>query len=167
MLSVGFARLVFIQFFGSRVPPTTSIQKIGFPGQVSRNGGPREDRISRDSQSPFEKRSLKRPSITEAPPCLNFEGIFSTSGGGHGRCTTRHPFVRNPDQCAPRGDSRAGARPPTTSSAVFRPIFRIEGAADHLDPEDWIPVTCGSGMPRFSQHTQPRFHDIVNTCPRS
>src|SRR5947207_12072245 len=30
MLSVGFARLVFIQFFGSRVPPTTSIQKIGF-----------------------------------------------------------------------------------------------------------------------------------------
>src|SRR5438034_7323277 len=66
----------------------------------------------------------------------------------------------------PRGDSRAGARPPT-SSAVFRPIFRIEGDADHFDPEDWIPVTCGSGIPRFSRHTQPRFHDIVNTCPRS
>ena len=29
----------------------------------------------------------------------------------------------------------------------FYPIFRIEGAADHLDPEDWIPVACGSGMP--------------------
>src|SRR5437867_4128413 len=47
----------------------------------------------------------------------------------------------------PRGDSRAGARPPT-SSAVFRPIFRIEGAADHLDPEDWIQVRndCSRSM---------------------
>jgi len=32
-------------------------------------------------------------------------------------------------------------------SIGFHPIFRIEGAADHLDPEDWIPVACGSGMP--------------------
>ena len=109
---------------------------------------------------PFRKALSKTPQHHGSPPCLNFEG----SPPWHGRCATRHPFVRNPDQCAPRGDSRAGARPPTTSSAVFRPIFRIEGAADHLDPEDWIPVTCGSGMPRFSRHTQTRFHDIVNTC---
>ena len=25
--------------------------------------------------------------------------------------------------------------------------------------EDWIPVTCGGGMPRFRRHTQPRVHD--------
>jgi len=37
MLSVGFAPLVFIQFFGSRVPPTTSIQKIGFETAFVRN----------------------------------------------------------------------------------------------------------------------------------
>ena len=158
--------LGFIQFFGSRVPPTTSIQKIGFPGQVSRNGGPREDRISRDSQSAFEKRSLKRPSITEAPPCLNFEGSPPVEGGTDVVPRDILSSATLTNALDPRGDSRAGARPPT-SSAVFRPIFRIEGAADHLDPEDWIPVTCGSGMPRFSRHTQPRFHDIVNTCPRS
>jgi len=35
------------------------------------------------------------------------------------------------------------ARPPP----VLRPIFRIEGAADHLDPEDWIPVACENGIP--------------------
>ena len=27
----------------------------------------------------------------------------------------------------------------------FHPIFRIEGAADRLDPEDWIPA-CESGI---------------------
>ncbi len=37
MLSVGFAPLVFIQFLGSRVPPTTSIQKIGFETAFVRN----------------------------------------------------------------------------------------------------------------------------------
>src|SRR5213592_3243742 len=44
-------------------------------------------------------------------------------------------------------------------SIGFHPIFRIEGLADRLDPEDWIPATCGSGMPWFSRHTQPRGHD--------
>src|SRR6266704_5745392 len=44
-------------------------------------------------------------------------------------------------------------------SIGFHPIFRIEGPADRLDPEDWIAATCGSGMPWFSRHTQPRVHD--------
>ncbi len=62
-----------------------------------------------------------------------------------------------------KNDTIAGGAPPAAS---FRPIFRIEGAADNLDPEDWIPVTCGRRMSlakgfssptRFSRHTQPRF----------
>ncbi len=44
---------------------------------------------------------------------------------------------------------QARARP------VFRPIFRIEGAADHLDPEKCIPATCASRMPLAKGfHTQ-------------
>src|SRR6266571_1223380 len=39
--------------------------------------------------------------------------------------------------------SEACARP--TLRPGFHPIFRIEGAADHLDPEDWIPAACESG----------------------
>src|SRR5437667_9493773 len=42
----------------------------------------------------------------------------------------------------------------------FYPIFRIEGAADHLDPEDWIPGTSlskwrpsrGSDLQGFAKH---------------
>src|SRR5437667_151942 len=45
---------------------------------------------------PFRKALSKTPQHHGSPPCLNFEG----SPPWHGRCATRHPFVRNPDQCA-------------------------------------------------------------------
>src|SRR5436309_10931862 len=50
-------------------------------------------------------------------------------------------------------------------SIGFHPIFRIEGAADHLDPEDWISVACECGIPltKVSHTVQSanttRFHD--------
>ena len=82
---------------------------------------------------PFRKALSKTPQHHGSPPCLNFEG----SPPWHGRCATRHPFVRNPDQCArPTRGFPSRCAPAPTSSAVFRPIFRIEAAADHLDPED-------------------------------
>ena len=42
-------------------------------------------------------------------------------------------------------------------SIGFHPIFRIEGTADRLDPEDWIPVACESGIPlaKLSHTVQP------------
>src|SRR5919108_4498118 len=59
---------VFIQFFGSGVPPTSSIQKIGFPSQASRNGGPREDPGIRNAGPPFRKRFSKMPRHHRSPP---------------------------------------------------------------------------------------------------
>src|SRR6266571_2973963 len=158
MLSVG---LVFIQFFGSRVPPTTSIQKIGFPSQVSRNGGPREDRISRDSQSAFEKRSLKRPSITEAPPCLNFEGSPPVEGGTDvvPRDILSSATLTNALHEGIPGQARARRPPPPQSFVQFfgsrvppttsiqrigfrRPVeAECRGSADTHDPDFTISST--------------------------
>jgi len=56
----------------------------------------------------------------------------------------------------------------------FHPIFRIEGAADNLDPEDWISATCGGAIsqapgsgPPSSAGTHNHDSTIVNNCPRS
>ena len=53
----------------------------------------------------------------------------------------------------------------------FHPIFRIEGAADNLDPEDWISATCGGAIsqapgsgPPSSAGTHNHDSTIVNTC---
>ena len=65
----------------------------------------------------FRKTLSKTPQHHGSPPCLNFEG----SPPWHGRCATRHPFVRNPDQCArpTRGfPSRCAPRPPPPQSFV-------------------------------------------------
>src|SRR5438876_5836084 len=86
---------------------------------------------------PFRKALSKTPQHHGSPPCLNFEGSPPVEGIGTDavpRDILSSATLTN--VLDPRGDSRAGARPPPTSSAVFRPIFRIEGAAGHLDPED-------------------------------
>ena len=42
----------------------------------------------------------------------------------------------------------------------FYPIFRIEGAADHLDPEDWIPE------PSLSKWRSSRGSDLQGFAKR-
>src|SRR6266571_6057160 len=172
MLSVG---LVFIQFFGSRVPPTTSIQKIGFPSQVSRNGGPREDRISRDSQSAFEKRSLKRPSITEAPPCLNFEGSPPVEGGTDvvPRDILSSATLTNALHEGIPGQARARRPPPPQSFVQFfgsrvPPTTSIQRIGFRLPVEAECRGSADTHNPdsRSSPPFGTTVHDQWNCCSR-
>src|SRR5213083_448245 len=124
---------------------------------------------------PFRKALSKTPQHHGSPPCLNFEGSPPVEGIGTDavpRDILSSATLTN--VLDPRGDSRAGARPPPTSSAVFRPIFRIEGAAGHLDPEDGfrLPVeaecrgSADTHNPDFtisSTHVHDREHHLFRS----
>ena len=59
----------------------------------------------------------------------NFEGSLS-GGDRHGRCATRRPFVRNPDQCARPTRGFPGRCAPAHLLRSLSSNLRIEGAAD-------------------------------------
>ncbi len=81
MLSVGFAPLVFIQFFGSRAPPITSIQKIGFrlPVKAEYPGQAVPTRFGRHTQPRFHDREhhLPIPIGLEKVFTITLESLFT------------------------------------------------------------------------------------------